>query len=72
MNICLEPEAAAIYCKTVPSYVSSEGESVAKVESFKEGDSYLLLDAGGMIELCLTALQLIYLYLVFSVNVIVI
>ena len=46
INICLEPEAAAIYCKTVP-YKSDKGDGDSKLLTFEPGQKYLVFDAGG-------------------------
>ena len=46
INICLEPEAAAIYCKTVPCKSDKEfGHS--KLLTFRPEQKYLVFDAGG-------------------------
>ncbi|XP_060588441.1 heat shock 70 kDa protein 12B-like [Ruditapes philippinarum] len=42
LTICLEPEAASVYCRHLP--VSKEVTSLAK---FSSGTKYLVLDAGG-------------------------
>ena len=46
INICLEPEAAAIYCRTVPCK-SSNGDGESKLLNFQPGQQYLVFDAGG-------------------------
>lgn len=44
LRIALEPEAASIWCKTIPVEKLNQGAIV----SFQEGTKYLVLDAGGM------------------------
>ena len=46
INICLEPEAAAIYCRTVPCKADKGGRN-CKLLSFQPGQKYLVFDAGG-------------------------
>lgn len=46
LSICLEPEAAAVFCRTVPCKISAIS-STPDLVNFQKGDSYLLLDAGG-------------------------
>lgn len=43
LRIALEPEAASIWCKTIPVEKLNQGAIV----SFQEGTKYLVLDAGG-------------------------
>ncbi|WAR14046.1 HS12A-like protein, partial [Mya arenaria] len=43
LSICLEPEAASIYCRHLPMERSSD----TSVSTFKPGTKYLVLDAGG-------------------------
>ena len=57
LNICLEPEAAAIFCKTVPCKISRD-DSAPKLASFQEGDSYILFDAGGIFQSLSTMIRL--------------
>lgn len=44
LRIALEPEAASIWCKTIPVEKLNQGTIV----SFQEDTKYLVLDAGGM------------------------
>ena len=46
LQICLEPESAAIYCRTVPCK-SSKGDGHCKLLTLQPGEQYLVLDAGG-------------------------
>ncbi|XP_052760640.1 heat shock 70 kDa protein 12A-like [Mya arenaria] len=43
LSVCLEPEAASIYCRHLPMEKSSD----TSVSSFQPGTIYLVLDAGG-------------------------
>lgn len=46
LRICLEPEAAAIFCMTVRCQ-SDRVLSTIQLERFKPGSRYILIDAGG-------------------------
>ena len=46
--IALEPEAASLYCRTLPaSTFSSNKESTETKATFEPGTKYLVVDAGG-------------------------
>ena len=44
--ICLEPEAAAIFCQTVPCQ-SQSSLSPSQLHCFHPGNKYIVIDAGG-------------------------
>lgn len=47
--ICLEPEAAAIFCKAVSGLsVNSKFELQKYLSNFQDGCRYIIIDAGGM------------------------
>ena len=43
--ICLEPEAASLFCKHLP--VDKMAGSEAGFNAFKQGTKYMVIDAGG-------------------------
>ena len=46
--MALEPEAASLYCRTLPdSTFSSNKETSETKPSFEPGTKYLVVDAGG-------------------------
>ncbi|XP_060591180.1 heat shock 70 kDa protein 12A-like [Ruditapes philippinarum] len=46
LSLCLEPEAASIYCRHLPVSKCTEQE-VTSISQFSPGTKYLVLDAGG-------------------------
>ncbi|XP_053376193.1 heat shock 70 kDa protein 12A-like [Mercenaria mercenaria] len=47
LTICLEPEAASIYCRHLPVSKSSTVGEKTSLAQFSSGTKYLVLDAGG-------------------------
>lgn len=46
--ICLEPEAAAIFCQSVPFMSQNSNNDLSKCQQcFKPGSKYIIVDAGG-------------------------
>lgn len=45
--IALEPEAASMYCRKMPLYLSEKSDKDG-IDIFSPGNQYLVLDAGGM------------------------
>ncbi|XP_060570707.1 heat shock 70 kDa protein 12B-like [Ruditapes philippinarum] len=46
LRLCLEPEAASIYCRHLPVSIGTKQE-VTSISQFSPGTKYIVLDAGG-------------------------
>jgi hypothetical protein len=45
--LALEPEAASLFCKYITIQKQKDGNTDTDIPSFKPGDKYMVVDAGG-------------------------
>lgn len=47
LQIALEPEAAAVYCRSLPEDILNDTKDGAVMEAFRPGGTYMIVDMGG-------------------------